>query len=84
MFNLKIILDGLHSTGVEPVSPPWKGGILPLNYECSNCVGGFFLRDFTQIKFDLSTFWEKVRKKLQESANSNSAHPRLEGGSIKS
>jgi len=25
-----------------------------------------------------------VRKKLQESANSNSAHPRLEGGSIKS
>ena len=24
----------LHSTGIEPVSTPWKGAILPLNYEC--------------------------------------------------
>ena len=24
----------MHSTGIEPVSTPWKGAILPLNYEC--------------------------------------------------
>lgn len=24
----------MHSTGIEPVSTPWKGAILPLNYKC--------------------------------------------------
>jgi hypothetical protein len=24
----------MHPTGIEPVSTPWKGAILPLNYEC--------------------------------------------------
>lgn len=24
----------MHSTGIEPVPTPWKGVILPLNYEC--------------------------------------------------
>ena len=28
----------MHSTGIEPVSTPWKGAILPLNYEC-RCEG---------------------------------------------
>ena len=29
-----IINREMHSTGIEPVSTPWKGAILPLNYEC--------------------------------------------------
>ncbi len=29
----------LHSTGIEPVFSPWKGDILPLNYECD----GYFV-----------------------------------------
>ena len=29
-----IINRDMHSTGIEPVSTPWKGAILPLNYEC--------------------------------------------------
>ena len=28
----------MHSTGIEPVSTPWKGAILPLNYECFEVV----------------------------------------------
>ena len=24
----------MHPTGIEPVTTPWKGDILPLNYEC--------------------------------------------------
>ena len=24
----------MHPTGIEPVTTPWKGAILPLNYEC--------------------------------------------------
>ena len=24
----------MHPTGIEPVSTPWKGAILPLNYGC--------------------------------------------------
>ena len=27
----------MHSTGIEPVPTPWKGVILPLNYECVLC-----------------------------------------------
>ena len=28
------VKNNMHSTGIEPVSTPWKGAILPLNYEC--------------------------------------------------
>lgn len=28
----------MHSTGIEPVPAPWKGAILPLNYECLDVV----------------------------------------------
>ena len=24
----------MHPTGIEPVTTPWKGAILPLNYGC--------------------------------------------------
>ena len=44
----------MHSTGIEPVSTPWKGAILPLNYKCF-CVGlphsyrRLFLRDLNAV-----------------------------------
>lgn len=28
-----LIWVSMRSTGIEPVSTPWKGAILPLNYE---------------------------------------------------
>ena len=40
----------MHSTGIEPVLPPWKGGILPLNYECMwifviHCCRRFYFKN---------------------------------------
>ena len=32
--DYKSFKNNMHSTGIEPVSTPWKGAILPLNYEC--------------------------------------------------
>ena len=36
MFHaLKYVLHTqVHPTGIEPVTTPWKGAILPLNYGC--------------------------------------------------
>lgn len=28
----------MHPTGIEPVTTPWKGDILPLNYGCVSVV----------------------------------------------
>ena len=39
----------MHSTGIEPVLPPWKGGILPLNYECCTGITQSYCRLFFTI-----------------------------------
>ena len=31
----------MHPTGIEPMSTPWQGAILPLNYGCV-CEEDFF------------------------------------------
>ena len=60
MILLQKIVSFLHKPGIEPGTPTWKEGVLPLNYDRSDIHGGVSAAVGVRVKLWL---WEGARRR---------------------